>query len=623
MAIVKRRHLPTLIAIVATLALAIWRGFAGDPLTDAVEQRLLDARFLARGPWAQIDDTVLVAVDEAAANRFGGQAELRSALAQALPIILAAEPDAVAIDLVFAEATPADALLAAALASDERIVIAAAALNEITLARSVQPELRAALDRSAIPLVVGRPGAIIPHGALLPAPALASAARVAHVNLVRTPDGAARAVPLALPMTTGHALPSLPLAAVAIAKMAQITLFCGVRVVTGNRSMPVDTADRIIIDHVGERGAIPTVSLLDVLEGAVPISALRDKIVFIGATAESLGDMFATPFAQNVSGVEVLAGIASGLLRGRAIQRNDLAIAITIFLAMTLGGAVAAAHRLPTDALVLAATGGLWVIGLVGLQIAFARHSLWLDAVAVVGALAFGTTIGRFGRYQRAAGDAHRFARERTNLAKYVAPDLAEQLARDGSPGFHRRGQAAAILFIDVAGFTTFAEQASNTSLTNFLSALHCHFERVSAKHQGVIVDFQGDGAMIVFGLPEASGDDARRAISCAIELLRDQNWRSSASDAPLALRASAHYGQVVAAVLGGARQAVVTLAGDTVNLAARLQETAKAEGRTLAASREILDAAHIEDGQFERLTVTRVRGRAQPTEVWALIEES
>lgn len=617
------RNRPTLIAIVAALGFAVWRSFAGDPLTDAAEQRLLDARFEARGPWAQIDDVALVAIDEATASRFGGQAELRSALARALPTILAAEPSAVAIDLIFADGTAADALLATALANDDRIVIAAAALNESTLARPEQPELQAALDRSAIPLVVGRPGAIMPQGALLPTLALASAARFAHVNLVRTSDGDARAAPLALPMMAGHVLPSLPLAAVAIALKAQITLFCGVRVVTGSRSMPVDAVDRIIIDHVGERGAIPTISLLDILDGAVPVSALRNKIVFIGATAESLGDMFATPYARNVSGVEILAGIASGLLRGRAIQRNDLAIAMTLILSMTLGGAVAAAHRLPTNGRVFAAAGALWVVGLACVQLAFTHQSLWLDAVAVIGALALGTTTGTIGRYQRAAGDAHRFARERANLAKYVAPDLAEKLARDGSPGFHRRGQVAAVLFIDVAGFTPFAEQASDTSLTDFLSALHCHFERVSAKHQGIIVDFQGDGAMIVFGLPEARRDDAARAVSCAIELLHDQAWRSPVSNAPLALRASAHYGQVVAAVLGGARQAVVTLAGDTVNLAARLQEIAKAEGRTLALSREILDAGDIKAGRFERLTVTTVRGRSQPTEVWALVEDN
>lgn len=138
MAAVISRNRPTLTAIFAALVFAIWRSLVGDPLTDAAEQRLLDARFLARGPWAQINDIALVAIDEAAASRFGGQAELRSALAQALPIILAAEPGAVAIDLIFAEATPADALLATALTNDDRIVIAAAALNEGALVRPTQ-----------------------------------------------------------------------------------------------------------------------------------------------------------------------------------------------------------------------------------------------------------------------------------------------------------------------------------------------------------------------------------------------------------------------------------------------------------------------------------------------------
>lgn len=613
-------------ALAATLVFALWRGVVGDVATDAIERRLLDLRFAWRGGWTAVEGVAVVAVDEAAAERFGPSAALRSAVADALPRLEAGGARAVAIDLIFAEQTAADALLTRRMAAGKPVALAMAALQTPADPREpageMAPELAAALDGSAIPAVVGRGAATPLRRLLLPTPSLAGAGRLGHVNLVRSEDGVVRAMPLALPAPGGRELPALPLAALSIAEDRDIMLFRDAHVAVGDHWMPIDRGDRIVIDHVGGRGAVPTYGLVDVLEGRVPADAFQGRIVFIGATADSLGDIFATPLAKDVAGVEILAGVTAGLLDGRAIRRTDAAVAGSVLLALLLCLGALRASRIPSPPGVVFATTTVWVVGIAVLQVAFSRFGLWLDATAALAGAGCGTLVGAFGRHAWAMGRAARMTRERENLLRYVAPGLAERLARDGSPGFDRRPQDAAVLFVDVNGFTAFAESSSPRAMTDFLAVLHRYFESVSQRHGGVIVDYQGDGAMIVFGLPEAADDDAARALACAADLVdevagADSPFRLAAG---LRLRAAVHYGPVIAAVLGGRRQAVVTLAGDTVNLASRLMETAKEERSEVITTRETLVAAGVDSQttqDYAFLWRGRVRGRRAETEIW------
>ena len=101
-------------ALAATLLFALWRALAGDPWTDAFDRWTVDLRFKLRGAWPAGEQAAVIAVDEAALAEAGRPAALRGALARALPAILAAEPAAVAIDLLLVDPSPSDPALAAA-----------------------------------------------------------------------------------------------------------------------------------------------------------------------------------------------------------------------------------------------------------------------------------------------------------------------------------------------------------------------------------------------------------------------------------------------------------------------------------------------------------------------------
>lgn len=611
------------VAAALTIVLCLWRGAGGDPISNAAERWLVDLRFQIRGSWEAVDTVAVVAIDEVAAARFTNAAQRRQAIADALPRILSAGARVVAIDVIFAETTAADGALSAALASTDRVVIAASAEATAQLGDLASPEIDTALTRSAISAVVNaRPGELAAPS-ILPTPAIASAAWLGHVNVARSAGGGVYAAPVALGVGEGRMLPAMALRAAAILMDAQITLVRGREVRIGDRRLPLDRTDRLLIDHLGGPGTVPTFGLVEVLEGDVPADAFAGRAVFIGGSGESLGDMFATPFAPNVPGVEINAALAAGLLSGRWLSHDIGTFAASALVAMVLFAAAAAMGRVRTLGLYMAGLAAVWGVGLALLQVAFSGWGIWLDATSIMGGLLLGSAAGAADGFLAQTRLSTRLSRERANLARFLAPGLAPTLAREGGPGFRRRSQTAAVLVVDVVGFTSLAEAASGERATDYLERLHAHFERAGAGHGAIITDFQGDGAMLVFGLPDPRVDDGARALACALWLAREPAPPFGGEGATAlrpALRIAVHQGPVIAAVLGGAHQSVVTVAGDTVNVAHRLQEVAKAVGASIVTTRETLDAAF--QGQdtwpgWQRHSLQQIRGREQLAEIW------
>jgi adenylate cyclase len=181
-------------------------------------------------------------------------------------------------------------------------------------------------------------------------------------------------------------------------------------------------------------------------------------------------------------------------------------------------------------------------------------------------------------------------------------------------------------MFVDVAGFTRRAERLGPTATVTFLRELHGRIERSALANRGVIEQFMGDGAMIIFGLPEPKPDDAARALAASqhlLDVLSDWNLDlEAAGHEPVRLRIGLHYGPVIAALLGGERQGQITVAGDTVNVASRLQEMGKEHKAALVASAEFVASvrkAHRDDmlAGMRRLANQQVRGRNETIDLW------
>lgn len=119
----------------------------------------------------------------------------------------------------------------------------------------------------------------------------------------------------------------------------------------------------------------------------------------------------------------------------------------------------------------------------------------------------------------------------------------------------------------------------------------------------GAITSFMGDGAMILFGLPQPKRTDAANAARCCIRLAdRMRGWLAAmppATASRIGFKIGAHFGTIVASRLGGGGRQQITATGDTVNIASRLMEVAARNRAEIAISNDLLHSAGRDSAPF------------------------
>jgi adenylate cyclase len=378
-----------------------------------------------------------------------------------------------------------------------------------------------------------------------------------------------------------------------------------------------------LIDFHGPPGTVPTYSFRALLQGRVPASKLRGRVVVVGASAPSLQDVHPVPTSGRgtMPGPEVQANAISTVLRGLPLRTSPwwldalaaLALAFVVPLAaLRLSAAVAAAIGLAA----LAA----WVVAC---QLAF-DHGLVLTATPPIA----GFIVGPIGTISAAAmlSVADR-RRTRSIFGRFVpAPVVEALLAREG--GEARVGgvrQDATVLFCDLRGFTTFAEDAAPELV---IEVLNHYLEQVSdavLAHGGTVVSYLGDGVMAVFGSPLARADHATAAVAAADDLLairlpRFNAWLDERGLPPFALGAGLNSGPVMSGLVGSERRMEYAAVGDTTNVAARLQAATKGTPHALYIAASTHD--RLDDATRARLapvTTVEVRGRGAAVAVYTL----
>jgi class 3 adenylate cyclase len=174
------------------------------------------------------------------------------------------------------------------------------------------------------------------------------------------------------------------------------------------------------------------------------------------------------------------------------------------------------------------------------------------------------------------------------------------------------------IMFVDVRGFTSFAERAHATEVVAALNALFEEMVPIITTHGGHVDKFMGDGLLAVFGAPEGYEDHADRAVAAGLELVRVVNR----PDAELLVGVGINTGPVVAGSIGGAGRLNFSVIGDAVNVAARVEAATRDTGDHVLITCECRDALTRPLVVRSRGTVP-LKGKAEPVEVLACVPDS
>ncbi len=169
------------------------------------------------------------------------------------------------------------------------------------------------------------------------------------------------------------------------------------------------------------------------------------------------------------------------------------------------------------------------------------------------------------------------------------------------------------VLFADLVGFTSRAEQLDPEDVRALLSPYYARLRNELERFGGTVEKFIGDAVMALFGAPVAHEDDPERAVRAALAI---RDWVKEDED-ELQLRIAVNTGEALIA-LGARSEAGEGMAsGDVVNTAARLQSAAPTNGilvgeTTYRATRHVID-------YLEAQPVT-AKGKRKPLPVWEAV---
>jgi class 3 adenylate cyclase/CheY-like chemotaxis protein len=174
-------------------------------------------------------------------------------------------------------------------------------------------------------------------------------------------------------------------------------------------------------------------------------------------------------------------------------------------------------------------------------------------------------------------------------LKRFFSPQLAELIVAGGADDplrTHRR--EVTVVFLDLRGFTAFAETAEPEEVMGVLREYHAEMGKLILEHEGTLERFTGDGMMIFFNDPVVIPDPAERAIRMALAMrdrVRDLSigWRKRGHD--LALGVGIAQGYATIGAIGFEGRWDYGAIGTVTNLAARLCGEARA-GQVLVSSR-------------------------------------
>jgi adenylate cyclase len=222
-------------------------------------------------------------------------------------------------------------------------------------------------------------------------------------------------------------------------------------------------------------------------------------------------------------------------------------------------------------------------------------------------------------KFRRAVEEA--LSRERvTNLfGQHVSPSVVERLLA-GPAEFKGDIREICVMFLDIRNFTANARTRSPETVVEFLNANFAFMIEAIDRHGGFINKFLGDGFLAIFGAPLDDPGAASHAVEAAREILAEIDRRGlSEGSWPLRVGIGLHLGPAVTGNVGSPRRKEFTAIGDTVNLAARLEQLTKEYPARLIVSDTVMAALGGAAGAARPLGAVAVRGYADLVRIWGL----
>jgi adenylate cyclase len=208
-------------------------------------------------------------------------------------------------------------------------------------------------------------------------------------------------------------------------------------------------------------------------------------------------------------------------------------------------------------------------------------------------------------------------------LGRYLPGPAAEKIL-SGDVELSGEERTVTVLFSDIRDFTGISERLSPHEVVGLLNRYLEHMVRIVFTHDGTLDKFLGDGFMAIFGAPFPHGDDARRAVTAAVEMRRalaefNRSLPTEHHTMTLGMGIGIATGKAVVGTIGSTERMEYTAIGDTVNTASRIMAAGRkfgtdivVDGATYRAVEGIVSA--------KRVAGARLKGKDAPVDLYTII---
>ncbi len=677
----KRTGIGALIGLAVGLVIAIGTnidGFFLKTVLDGYEFRSYDARMEAKvsdSEEASIDDIVIADIDLTSVESLGNYKDWPHAYhGQLIDVITSGNPRAILFDIIFDvedsfnfelvnalinENPPGDEFLSDVagqfLASNDprwfvestagsgkayhALVFEAADTNTFLYPMETEPEgynperhlLEIPLNQALRLPTAERIGNT--HLELLTASQGAGSA-----NFPQDEDGIIRRAPTAIYFDgPGHVYPSLVMSAIIDIldippdgfnyDFENLILTLTNRAGEIVREIPIDHQGRVFVNYFGFFKTfyyLPYSYCFD--PEMLPPEYWEDKVAIVGSSLPGLMDLRNTPVQETFAGVEIHANVMHSIMKAEFISLTDNTVNfwVIVLASLVVGILVSLIISRPLIAMLVPVLAVLaWIV------FAYNQFLSTLTAWEIVRPLLTmsSTYLGIFLYNFLVAEKDKRFLK--STFSTYISPALIDQMYEakqepklGGQEGYH------SAFFSDIQSFSSFSEVLTPERMVSLMNEYLTVMTEVLLENKGTLDKYIGDAIVAFYGAPMPVENHEYLVCKTALDMadclaeLREK-WRSE-PDWPEVVhnmqhRVGLNSGKMVTGNMGSTMRMNYTMMGDTVNLAARLEASAKQYGVYIQVA-DVTYQAVKDEFIWRELDYVRVMGKSAPVQVYELI---
>ncbi|MFT7860402.1 MAG: adenylate/guanylate cyclase domain-containing protein [Sulfurimonas sp.] len=588
-------------------------------LLESFSQRFNDINFQLQNKTIN-ENVVVVGIDEKSVNRFGRWPWDREILAQGIEKLQ--DADVVAFDIVFSETTQSDQKLADSFNGLNNSVCGFFLRKNST--QVLTPTQRDLLQNSTLDLLQSK---LKESNKFFQAdfaevsidPLMESCTMQGAFSTVSSSDKLYRFYPAAFYLRNSL-YPSLALQSLRLHFNSDVDLQQSTRLLLNKEKIYINDFGFTRLNFY-KKPQYKTISFLDLYEGRVKKSTLKNKIILFGVTEMGVGDIVSTPVGS-LYGVYLHQTFISNFLNGELIwesaQLNQLLSIVMILAALLFVLSIKKVFFRVVGYVVFYMSVSLLA------KVLFVIQNIYIDMFYPLLSIIIAALVQELVLFYVHEKDTRFLKRA---FSSYLSKELLDKLVTS-QKGLELGGEQKelTILFSDIRNFTTISEEMNDPQkLIRLLNRYFTPMTEAVLGNKGMLDKYIGDAVMAFFNAPVNVTKHAEAACNCALEMreklsqLNEELQRDGI--APIHIGIGINTGEAVVGNMGATKRFNYTIIGDSVNLASRLESKTKEYGVDIIISSYTYEKIK-EYFVCKDLGYTDIKGKKHRVQIYQLVSK-